>query len=866
MLSLANVKTVQAANYYAKDDYYSRSSSEGDAWQGRLWKQFGKSKALHPEAFQKALKSMPNPERAAIDLTFSAPKSVSIAMILSDTAKADMLAAHHQAVKDTLAEIEQSEIEARVTQNGVTERVRTGNMAAAKFHHFVSRNQDMQLHTHCVILNRTECNGKFYAISNENLYKNHILYGKLYRNRLARNLQNLGYWCRFTDTEKGFFELENVTQEAIDRFSTRRAEIVEKLKHWHADGAAAASRATLLTRKAKQTKDLSLLEKAWRAQIDEMGGLVLSKGERIRYSRGEARAAFERAIKRLSERQFAFSERELERAVLAEGCLLGLQRADFSALLKQASLLCLGKEKTDDETLYFTTEENCCVEAEIKANLQDASRLDPLTEARMKLAKLAREQGWRLSAEQTETVLHLVESKRQYVAVQGLAGTGKTYMLKAMRELYERSGWNVYGASFTGKAAEGLEQDAKIKSTTLHSFLNRMEKEAGNRSNGDTLLQKTWDFSGLNPGKKPEVWVIDEAGLTDNTLLVHLQRAARLRRAKVVLVGDYQQLALVGVGNAYSNFVQTGKIETCYLTDIRRQKNQALLEAVKASVSGDVKESLSLLSDKTTEIKSPLQRFRAIAKEYAALEANLQEKAIVLTAKNKDRLAINTEIRATLLRSGQIAAEEGREFKVSYGSKDQEEKRIFAPCERVIFTKNDHALGIMNGQIGTIQAIRGRFIIVNSNGKTVEIDSEQYRQLDYGYCVTSHKAQGITVEKAIVHIDSTQRNLNSRNAFYVNISRARSSVSLYTDNREKLAEQVGQWAKKLTSEDFLIQQSSRATKAVFAPQRSICAMPIKTIATGAKAALKAISRVLKQHTAESTMKERAHEQQRGIRM
>lgn len=211
MLSLANVKTVQAANYYAKDDYYSRSSSEGDAWQGRLWKQFGKSKALHPEAFQKALKSMPNPERAAIDLTFSAPKSVSIAMILSDTAKADMLAAHHQAVKDTLAEIEQSEIEARVTQNGVTERVRTGNMAAAKFHHFVSRNQDMQLHTHCVILNRTECNGKFYAISNENLYKNHILYGKLYRNRLARNLQNLGYWCRFTDTEKGFFELENVT-------------------------------------------------------------------------------------------------------------------------------------------------------------------------------------------------------------------------------------------------------------------------------------------------------------------------------------------------------------------------------------------------------------------------------------------------------------------------------------------------------------------------------------------------------------------------------------------------------------------------------------------------------------------------------
>lgn len=108
MLSLANVKAIQAANDYAKDDYYSRASTEGDVWQGKLWKEFGASKELCPEDFKAALQSMPNPERAAIDLTFSAPKSVSIAMVLNAAIKADRIGAHSKAVSDTLAEIEKT--------------------------------------------------------------------------------------------------------------------------------------------------------------------------------------------------------------------------------------------------------------------------------------------------------------------------------------------------------------------------------------------------------------------------------------------------------------------------------------------------------------------------------------------------------------------------------------------------------------------------------------------------------------------------------------------------------------------------------------------------------------------------------------
>lgn len=93
--------------------------------------------------------------------------------------------------------------------------------------------------------------------------------------------------------------------------------------------------------------------------------------------------------------------------------------------------------------------------------------------------------------------------------------------------------------------------------------------------------------------------MIDEAGLTDNNIMLHVQTAAKLKKAKVILVGDYQQLAPVGAGNSYSNLVKSGKISTCYLSDIRRQKNETLLQAVKESVTGDIHKSLELVADHT---------------------------------------------------------------------------------------------------------------------------------------------------------------------------------------------------------------------------------------------------------------------------
>lgn len=123
------------------------------------------------------------------------------------------------------------------------------------------------------------------------------------------------------------------------------------------------------------------------------------------------------------------------------------------------------------------------------------------------------------------------------------------------------------------------------------------------------------------------------------------------------------------------------------------------------------------------------------------------------------------------------------------------------------------------------------------NGKTILVDTNVYKNLDYGYCITSYKAQGVTAERAIINVDSAQKSLNTRNSYYVNISRAKKGVSIYTDNQAKIKEQFALWAKKITSEDFKISKK--------VPKISIPKIPIPVIGQGLSLGLKAANLSLK---------------------
>jgi conjugative relaxase-like TrwC/TraI family protein len=808
MLSISNIGNKQASSYYEKDNYYCRRDDMDNAWQGKLVELAELPPQVVREDFNAFIKG--RDERAGFDLCFSAPKSVSVAMVTDDQTRRDMVAAHDAAVASVLAKIESREIGTRVTKNNVTEHVKTGNMLCAKFRHYVSRTSDPQLHTHAVILNQTAYDGKLYAVDNPDLYKNKILYGQMYRSELAAELLKKGYDIHVSDAEKGFFELKGIPEAALDHFSQRRKEILEKLKSWDTYGAVAAEKAVLLTRHAKEQKDLGLLTESWRATLNEMGGVQIEKAEGpVLRTAEEKQQAFEKAMERLSRKEFAFTEKDLKRATLAAGIGSGLSEEEYLKLLQQHSgkgkdLISIGPRLDQpDGPNYYTTRRNMETEKEIfqtvaagKNSLSGLSRL----EAERYLKGFVYEKG-ELNEQQHAAAVKIATTGDKYVAVQGLAGTGKTYMLNFVRQIYEKEGYTVTGAAFAGKAADGLEADSGIKSGTIHRFLNRLEREAGNMKPEENFEDKTkWNLEGLQKAPGKEVWVIDEAGMVDNSLMKNVMEAAKIRDAKVILMGDDKQLPPIGVGNAFGTMIQTGKIDAMVIDHIMRQKDTPdLLASVKEAVLGDTGKSLDLLGENVIEIKKPKARFEAIVKEYTGLSPEEQKNTVILTAANKDRIKLNQDIRAELKRQGVLP--EGKEFKVENG-KGRSQIREFSQGDKVIFLQNDNRLDVKNGKTGIIQEIRDKTLIVKTGDKTIEVDLSKYKKIDHGYAMTTHKSQSITVGRVLIYLDSKLAHMNNRNSYYVDISRAKYEVKVFTDNIKEIRNQVRDFARKLTSEDF----------------------------------------------------------------
>jgi conjugative relaxase-like TrwC/TraI family protein len=826
MLSLTNISTAQASTYYQKDDYYTRS---GGTWQGSLTAMKGFTPEITKIDFDSLVKKhelfeykgSDREKRAGYDLCFSVPKSVSLAMC-NESMKDTIIDAHRQAVATTLEMIEANCIYARVTDKGQTVKEKTGNMICGKFDHFVSRNQDPQLHTHCVVFNETLCaDGQYRAIDNKMLYLDKMLYGQIYRNELARNLLVKGYEIEVSNQEQGFFELAGIAREQIEAFSSRRLEIVAELEKRGLSSAKDAERATLLTRQAKEERDLDKLFESWRESIAreniQIEKPVIQADHQLL---GEL--ALLQTEKQIANTTFAFQKKEFIMTALRNGLEHGVtvkEAEQYFESQRGHEIFYLGRHKGRE---YYCTKTGYEIEQGIISNVstgKDQVRGIAVERINAHLAEFKRNRI-ELFEGQRNAVRKICSTGDRFSAVRGLAGTGKTHMLNVARQILEAEGFTVKGVCFTGKAAEELAKGAKIESRTIHSHLNSLEKEAGHwraeAPGAEREVKNDWDLQGLQASVQKEVWVVDEASLVDNQTLKQLMDAAILQDAKVVLIGDVWQMQPVGAGSAFANLIRNDQIRYAVMDEIVRQKNRNLLFAVRESVAGSLEESLAMLKRTTRQIKDREKRLDRIAHDFTCQSTKDRQGSVIVTATNRDRHELNQKVRTLLKDRKQLP--EGMEFRVKSPT-GRVNLREFSPGDKLMFLQNDPGLGVQNGQTGYIVGIQDQNITVQSGDKTIKVNTAEYASLDYGYVLTSHKAQGITEDRAFIHIDTNQKQLNSRNSFYVDISRARFKAFIYTNDKKKLRDAISEFQTKLSSRDFSFQgPPERETTALAKPE------------------------------------------------
>ena len=295
MLSIGALSSAaQGASYYERDGYYAKDDPEhraASAWAGKGADELGLKGPVDPATFRAVLEGkVPDgsdtrlgrrgkdgaiEHRPGRDLTFSAPKSVSLAALVGGDER--IVEAHDRAVAATLAWVEKNAAETRMKdpETGRMGRVGGQKIVAATFRHDTSRNLDPQLHTHAVLANMVRGeDGKWRSMANEGLYARQKLIGMLYRNELAAGLARLGYGIEKTHAD-GRFEIAGVSREAVEAFSTRRAEIEAAMAARDLGESAGnprlAERAALMTRAAKRDIDRDELRAAWRKQAADLG-------------------------------------------------------------------------------------------------------------------------------------------------------------------------------------------------------------------------------------------------------------------------------------------------------------------------------------------------------------------------------------------------------------------------------------------------------------------------------------------------------------------------------------------------------------------------------------------------------------------
>lgn len=799
MLSSKGLKAGDAgemAAYYeglAAEDYYTNGGEPPGRWIGQGAERMGLDGEVkqgelraafhgyHPRTGEAIAARLGDAHKPGEDLTFSAPKSVSMVWASADDATRKAISeAQQRAVEAAIKHAEQSG--AFRTQHGhagVEKQAYTGGLTVATFEHSTSREGDPQLHTHAIVMNLSD-SGRNIDLD----ARRKMLLGAAYRAGLANEMQKLGFTI---ERDKSSFRIAEVPKDLERDFSTRRQQIEAELKQAGMSGGKAAQVATMATREAKgEVNRAELFENA--KQVAATYGLDADKISSMRNSSHEnepkSMPTHEEMAAQLTQRASTVTVHELEAVCYqeAQGITNIEEATKYIEALKSSDHI-VELRDSDGNTRYtsremFEIEQRIAERAGVMANefthpVRVSTVENVIADFREKAQAAGKGNG--LSDEQRAALVHVMGAERLAV-IEGTAGAGKSYMLDAARDAWQRDGYTVRGCALAGKAAEGLEKSSNIESTTIHSTLAQLD------SGKLTLDSKT-------------VIVVDEAGMCDSRLMSRLQDHIDVAGCKLVLVGDTKQLQPIDAGGAMrAQREAAGKYAE--MNEIRRQKTdeeKAMVHDAKAGRSEKVVDYL----EKNGRLHQHETREDVVKAMAAATVEDLKAgKTSLALAESKAEVRQINEKAREMARAASIVTGEDRAFTTERG------ERQFAAGDRVIFLKNDGDLGVKNGTTGTVQqSADGRLTVkIDESDRSVDVRQDKYAHIDHGYGMTVHKSQGVTVDRA----HYAPSGMTHREMSYVALSRQRETVEMHVtrEQRADLAKQLGESKAKGSSSDY----------------------------------------------------------------
>jgi conjugative relaxase-like TrwC/TraI family protein len=770
--------------------------------------------------------------RSLYDLTFSAPKSVSVQALVGGDKR--LIAAHDRGVREALAEAERYSA-TRIRLNGANDNRITGNLIAATFRHDTSRELDPQLHTHAVTANLTYdgVEGRWKALQASDLYERRAYLTEVYRNTLAHEVRSLGYNIEQKRDSRGRdygFEIRGISGDLLERYSQRSAQRDAAIEQFNRENGRKPTdnEVAVLVRESRADKLVEIsTEQVRQRQQERLSPTEARTLELLRFEnldRKPARilsdtselSALSHAKEHLFERNSVVHAHELLTEALRYGrgdVDLGRLQGALQVAQAEGSILRVGERLATRDSLE--REQRMVATVNRGMNRYDCLR-----------GERDFEPSQHLREEQRRAVNHILDSRDIAMNLRGAAGTGKTATLQEIDRGVRAGGCDVMAIAPTRSAVEELQKVGFREAMTVSRLLEDQTAQATLRG---------------------RLLIVDEAGMISGRQMEAILKLVESQHARILFSGDTRQISSVEASDALRILERESQLKSVSLTGVQRQSNAQYRDAIqtlrdspergfeKLEKLGAVREVpgndrpravADLFREMTT---APARKILVVAPTHAEIERVTQairtdrsERGLLGESVTMERLIPMqwTEAQKRDLSNyheGQILlvhrsgrGMEKHEALIVHGVEQDNlvarnargEERTFtsgqtrnfsvheareiqvAGGDRLLLTGNrrDESLRATNGELVTVQSVNAAGIQLE-DGRTLP---PNYREFDHGYAVTAHRSQGKTVDGVILSGDVMKQEL-----FYVAASRGRSEIAIVTSDRELLRESLG---------------------------------------------------------------------------